>query len=95
MTMHARLTIAGVAVLAAIAGASPAWAKWGCAARSPTDYWGNSYNDNTKAEATTEALNACQLAGGKGCRIISCSANINTEEQGNAIGPPHGPTLVR
>jgi hypothetical protein len=95
MTMNTRFMVAaGFSVLATMVSASPAWAKWGCAARSPANYWSNSYNDNTKAEASTEALKGCQDAGGKGCRIISCSVDINTEEQGNAMGSPHGPTTT-
>ena len=93
--MHTCLMIAGVSVLAAMVGASPVWAKWGCAARSPAGYWDNSYNDNTKAEASMEALKGCQAAGGKGCRIISCRADIDTEEQGNVMGPPHGPVTIQ
>jgi hypothetical protein len=78
-------------VPAAIAGASPAWAKWGCAARSPVQYWSNSYNDNIKTEASTEALNGCHAAGGKECHIIGCSANINTAGEANAMWPPPNP----
>jgi hypothetical protein len=91
MTMHTRLIVAtNVLVLVAIAGASPALAKWGCAARSPAHYC-NSYNDNTKTEASTEALKGCHQAGGKGCRIIRCSANINTAEEAIAMWPPPNP----
>jgi hypothetical protein len=82
-------------LLATAAGASLAWAKWGCAARSPANYWSNSYNDSTKAQASTEALKGCRTAGGKGCHIISCSANVNTDGQANTIWPPSGPTFGR
>jgi hypothetical protein len=91
--MHTRLMVAGsfLVLAAIIAGASPAWAKWGCAARSPAHYWSNSYNDNTRNEASTEALKGCRAAGGKGCRIIGCSANINTAEEANAMWLPPNP----
>src|SRR4249920_2315080 len=88
MTMHTRLMVVASFLVATVAGASPASAKWGCAARSPAHYWSNSYNDNTKTEASTEALKGCQYAGGKRCRIIRCSANINTVDEANAMWPP-------
>ena len=92
MAMHTRLVVAtSFLVLAVMAGASPTWAKWGCAARSPAQYWSNSYNDNNKAEAGTEALKGCHAAGGKGCHMIGCSANINTAEEANAMWPPPNP----
>jgi hypothetical protein len=91
MTVHIRFMAAVSFSVLTVAGGSPASAKWGCAARSPDNYWSNSYNDNTKANAGTEALKACRAAGGKRCRIISCGANINTEEQANALWPPPGP----
>ena len=92
VTMHSRFIVAtNFLVLVAIAGASPALAKWGCAARSPAHYWSNSYNDNTKTEASTEALKGCHQAGGKGCRIISCSASTDTAEEAISIWPPPNP----
>jgi hypothetical protein len=36
-------------------------------------------------------LNGCQVAGGKGCRVIRCSANTNTAEEANAMWPPPNP----
>jgi hypothetical protein len=90
--MHSRFIVAtNFLVLVAIAGASPALAKWGCAARSPAHYWSNSYNDNTKTEASTEALKGRHQAGGKGWRIISCSASTDTAEEAIAIWPPPNP----
>jgi hypothetical protein len=96
MTALTRFMVAtSFSVLATVADASPVWVKWGCAARSPANYWANSYNDNTKAQASTEALKGCQAAGGEGCRIISCSANMNTERQANTMWPPPAPTTIR
>jgi hypothetical protein len=44
MTVHTRFIVAAsFSVLTTVAGASPA-VKWGCAARSPANYWANSYN---------------------------------------------------
>ena len=94
--MHKRFIVAATfSILTTVAGATPAWVKWGCAARSPANYWANSYNDNTQAQASTEALKGCQAAGGKGCRIISCSANINTEWQANTMWSPPAPVTIR
>ena len=86
--MHIHFMVAASFVILAT---SPTWAKWGCAARSPAQYWSNSYNDNTKMEASKEALRGCQAAGGKGCRIIRCSPNANTAEEANAMWPPPNP----
>ncbi len=98
--MHKHLlAMASFLIVLAAASASPALAKWGCAARGPSNSWGNSLAANSEAEAREAALKTCangyaKANGGKviACHIIGCNSNIDTPEQTLATWP--APTRI-
>jgi hypothetical protein len=77
-----------VTALLVLATSSSAWAAWGCGAKNDGNGWGTSWNSNSKEQASELALKAC-AHGTKGwCSIISCSPNVDTETQSDALWPP-------
>lgn len=84
------LVTASLLLVAAAAGASPAWAGWGCGAISDSGAMGRTWNADSEAEARTLALKYCGTEG-KSCHIINCRDNVNTQEQAHALWPPQGP----
>jgi hypothetical protein len=86
------IVVASILVLAA--SSAPAWAKWGCGSQG-IGAQGRTWNFASRAEAAKGALDECRRAGGHRCRLISCSARVDTEGQADAIWPPVGPDTTR
>jgi len=86
------IVLASVLVLAATS--APALAGWGCGAQGKGAQ-GRLWGASNRAEATKGALDECRRAGGHRCRLISCSARVDTEGQADAIWPPVGPDTTR
>jgi hypothetical protein len=80
--------VAGVLMVAAAADSSAAWAAWGCAARNPADWWGNTFGYDTKEQASSAALSLCKQGD---CRIVGCNPNIDTSAQADSTWPPPSP----
>ena len=105
MKMHKRLLVTvGISLVAAATGTSPAWAKWGCAARGAGTTWSNNYAYDTEAAARADATAACKAAfakanprrpGADACHITGCDANVDTAEQTLATWPAPAPVTVK
>jgi hypothetical protein len=94
--MHKHLIVVA-SVLILTASHVPAWALWGCAAKSrsvPYQYgW---THGATSEQATRElALKVCREIGGKGCHILGCDPNIETDEQSRAMWGPTESTTTK
>jgi hypothetical protein len=88
MAMRNRLVVgASLLVLLAMASAEPAWARWGCGARSPTGAVSHNGGEPSEAAAKADALEDCKKVSGKTCHIISCDPNIDTIEQSRVKWP--------
>ena len=92
--MHKRLMVAAILVLAAASGASPTWAKWGCAARGFGNTWANNFSYPSEVDARSNAVDTCERVytdkhPGKTivCHIIGCKSDIDTQEQSLAAWP--------
>ena len=83
---------AGVLVLAAAPGVSPAWAGWGCGAIAPDGSMGRTWAAPTEEAARKNALHFCHEEGHHShCRVISCSVNIDTQNQAHVLWPSKSP----
>jgi hypothetical protein len=74
------------AVVVCSVSSSAAWANWGCAARS-SGHTFRMWNEPTQAEARNDVLKNCRNSKEGPCKIISCSANVNSQDQAHAIWP--------
>ena len=84
--MHKYLgVVASVPILAVTS--TLVWAAWGCAHRSDNGQHGVGYAHSTEAEAKMAALAACRAGGGKGCYIVGCSPNADTEAEAATLWP--------
>ena len=77
------------AVVVAVCATRPsvAWAGWACGAISGENTIGRSWGAATEEIARKYALQYCASGGHHGCRIISCSANVDTQDQAHKIWP--------
>jgi hypothetical protein len=92
--MHKRLIVAASVLVLAAATTAPAWAGWGCGAQGFAGQ-GRTWRNTTRAQAAAGALRLCRQAGGRHCRLVSCSPNVDTEGQADAMWPPVAPDNVR
>jgi len=88
--MHRQLIVATSVLVLAVTSA-PAWAGWGCGAKSANGAQGRNWSQSSKAAAIADAMHVCRDEGGTKCRIMSCRANVDTEEQALALWPPDTP----
>ena len=86
--------IFAASVLALVATNAPALAKWGCGAQGKGAQ-GRTWNFDTKAQASKGARDECTRAGGHGCHVIGCSANVDNETQADALWRPAAPDTVK
>jgi hypothetical protein len=66
---------------------SPAWAGWGCGARTPKGEIASNWAGSSEQKSRDSLLHDCEL-GHVQCQIISCSADVDTEAQADAHWPP-------
>ncbi len=75
-------------------GAAPAWAAWGCGARSSNGIASHNSGEPSEAAARKDALADCKSQGNRRCSIISCSDNVDTIEKARELWPLKGkPTM--
>jgi hypothetical protein len=85
---HRALIVTSVWLLTAAAGMPSASAGWGCGVMTPQGP-GNSWGSATRADALANAMGACtRVRARRLCRLISCSPNVDTEEQADELWPP-------
>ena len=89
-----RYLIIAASFLALAATGAPAFAGWGCGAQGIAGQ-GRTWSNVNRAQAAAGALRLCRQAGGQRCRLISCSPNVDTEWQANALWPPDARITVR
>jgi hypothetical protein len=92
-TMHKRLIVVAT-VLALAATGTPALAGWGCGAQGKGAQ-GRTWNFSTRTQASNGALDECNRAGGRHCRLVGCHRNVDTEAQANTFWPPASADTVR
>ena len=85
MMMHKRLLMAAVLVMAA-ANSTAASAGWGCGYNSNGGI-GRTWAGPSEKEARDAALRNCRNAKLTQCRIISCSANVDSMADADKIWP--------
>ncbi len=85
MMMHERLLVAAILALAAVPGTS-AWAGWGCGYNSSAGV-GRVWAAEDEEAAREGAMNNCKNAKLKQCRIISCSADVDSMADADKIWP--------
>lgn len=81
--MHKRLMMAAILVVAAGTGSS-AWAGWGCAYDSSAGI-GRTWGGDTEEQVRTQAMHNCTVRNFKNCRIIGCSANVDSKEDADRL----------
>jgi hypothetical protein len=82
--MHKLFLTAAVLGLCTATTASSAFAEWGCAYDSSAGV-GRMWNVPTEKEAREITLHACKTRNFKNCRLIGCSANVNSKEDADKI----------
>lgn len=82
--MHKHLFMAASLLVLAAAGTAPAWAGWGCAYDSSAGI-GRTWNVDSEAEARTQTMHNCTVRNFKRCRIIGCSANVDSKEDADKL----------
>lgn len=86
------LIVAGVLTLTVSMGTSTARAGWGCGFRwrgLQNGIYGSVWKNPTEAGARKLSLDICKEPPQphKGCFIVGCRENVDTEEQAHAIWP--------
>lgn len=75
----------GLLVAAALTfTATSAWAGWGCAYDSSAGI-GRNWAADSEQEARTASMHACTVRNFKQCRIIGCSANVDSKEDADKL----------
>jgi hypothetical protein len=90
--MHKCLIVAA-SVFALAATSAPAWAGWGCGythSQLDAGEYGVIWSSPSEPDARQSAMKLCTGSGHAGCRVVSCSANVDTREQARAIWPIGG-----
>ena len=78
---------AAAVLVTAAASSTSAWAGWGCAYGSSdvVGVSGRRWAFATEQLARSSALNGCKSLKHKNCRIIGCSANVNSKEDADKL----------
>ena len=83
--MHKHLLIAAsLLVVGAATGTAPAWAGWGCAYDSSAGV-GRTWAADSEQQARTQTMHNCTVRNFKRCRIIGCSANVDSKEDADKL----------
>jgi hypothetical protein len=82
----------GIAGALTAATATGAWAGWGCGIKGTLGndnrgYEHNDFAEATQAQAEADLIQNCKQNGIANCKIISCSANVDTAQQAGALWP--------
>jgi hypothetical protein len=81
------LGVAGAVTAATLTGT---WAGWGCGIKGTVGNNNREYNDfaeATQAQAQADLIQYCKQNGIANCKIISCSAKVDTAQQAEALWP--------
>ena len=81
-------------IISATVGAAPAWASWGCGARSPGGGIYHNWNYATQDAAIKAAVGLCEKTEHVTCSVIGCDPNVNSRERSRALWPLSGPPTV-
>jgi hypothetical protein len=92
--MHKNLIVMAT-FLALAATSAPASAKWGCYAQNAAGNKGVSWADSTEKAARAEALFNCKKFGSNTCRTVSCKANVDTQDQVQALWGGSGTVVCK
>ncbi len=85
----------GLILFLAVANSTAARARWGCGASSSNGAASHNSGQATEAIARTYALQDCEKSGGKNCRIIGCSPEVDTVEEARARWPLPRPPAIQ
>jgi len=88
-----RSKVLTAAAFIAIIANTPAWAGWGCLARATDRMEGLTWGAGDRETARKNALKYCADGDHKGCRIIDCRDNIDTQEEAYVAWP--GPPITK
>jgi hypothetical protein len=77
-------------LLAIGGGISPAWAGWGCGYKFPglaAGQHGSASGFASEQAAREGAMKLCKGSGHRGCHVVACEPNIDTQDQAEALWP--------